>query len=65
MKPANYLKNAEMAMEDDYGMIDGVINNGKAASTEERKSVLEQLKDKSVAEPPHRSSRRPKERDLE
>ena len=26
--PENYLKNAEMAMEDDYGMIDGVINNG-------------------------------------
>ena len=28
LKPENYLKNAEMAMEDDYGMIDGVINNG-------------------------------------
>ena len=26
--PENYLRNAEMAMEDDYGMIDGVINNG-------------------------------------
>ena len=24
----NYLKNAEMTMEDDYGMIDGAINNG-------------------------------------
>ena len=24
----NYLKNAEMAMEDDYNMIDGIINNG-------------------------------------
>lgn len=29
LKPENYLKNAEMAMEDDYGMIDGVINNGR------------------------------------
>ena len=28
LKPENYLKNTEMAMEDDYGMIDGVINNG-------------------------------------
>ena len=28
LKPENYLKNAEMAMEDDYGMIDGIINNG-------------------------------------
>ena len=26
--PDNYLKNAEMSMEDDYGMIDGIINNG-------------------------------------
>ena len=26
--PDNPLKNAEMAVEDDYGMIDGVINNG-------------------------------------
>ena len=26
--PENYLKNAEMQLEDDYGMIDGIINNG-------------------------------------
>ncbi len=26
--PDNYLKNAEMSMEDDYGVIDGIINNG-------------------------------------
>lgn len=26
--PENYLRNAEMAMEDDYGMLDGIINNG-------------------------------------
>ena len=36
MKSENYLKNAEMAMEDDYGMIDGIINNGKASGLEER-----------------------------
>ena len=28
IRPENYLKNAEMALEDDYGMIDGIINNG-------------------------------------
>ena len=28
LKPSNYLKTAEMQTEDDYGMIDGVINNG-------------------------------------
>lgn len=29
----NPLKNAEMAMEDDYGMIDGIINNGPKEPT--------------------------------
>ena len=33
IKPENYLKNAEMAMEDDYGMIDGIINNGSKQQT--------------------------------
>jgi len=33
MKSENYLKNAEMAMEDDYGMIDGIINNGPKEPT--------------------------------
>lgn len=28
----NYLKAAEMSTEDDYGMIDGIINNGKQPS---------------------------------
>lgn len=32
-KPENYLKAAEMSMEDDYGMIDGIINNGPKQST--------------------------------
>ena len=27
-QPENYLKNAEMAVEDDYNSIDGIINNG-------------------------------------
>ena len=31
--PDNPLKNAEMAVEDDYGMIDGVINNGSKELT--------------------------------
>ena len=32
-QPENYLKAAEMAMEDDYGMIDGIINNGPKQPT--------------------------------
>ena len=33
IKPENYLKNAEMATEDDFGMIDGIINNGPKVPT--------------------------------
>ena len=42
----NPLKNAEMSLEDDYGMIDGIINNGKAPGKEDEKksSVMEKLK---------------------
>ena len=43
--PDNPLKNAEMAMEDDYGMIDGIINNGK-------NPALEQAKEERVAKRP-------------
>ena len=32
--PDNPLKNAEMTVEDDYGMIDGIINNGKNPALE-------------------------------
>ena len=43
----NHLKNAEMAMEDDLGMIDGIINNGKKdvtpPGTDEKPSILERL----------------------
>ena len=31
----NPLKNAEMSLEDDYGMIDGIINNGKRSTVAE------------------------------
>lgn len=41
-----------MAMEDDYGMIDGVINNGKKEEPVEKASVLDQLKEKQEAVPP-------------
>ena len=65
MKPENYLKNVEMAMEDDYGMLDGIINNGKAPAAEDRPSVLEQLKEMSVFDTPHKPPRSHPERDME
>lgn len=65
--PENYLRNAEMGMEDDYGMIDGVINNGKAPQLEEanKTSVLEQLKNTPEQEVIKKPSRRVTERELE
>ena len=65
MKSENYLKNAEMAMEDDYGMIDGIINNGKAPELEERPSVLEQLKEKPVPDVSHKPPKSHPEREIE
>ena len=37
--PDNYLKNAEMAIEDDYGMIDGIVNNGPKESSERKEKA--------------------------
>ncbi len=45
IRSENYLKAAEMSMEDDYGMIDGYINNGRRQEPEERASVLEKLRE--------------------
>ena len=38
----NHLKNAEELLEDDYGMIDGIINNGP--KEEEKPSIIEEIK---------------------
>ena len=51
----NYLKNAEMALEDDYGMIDGIVNNGRKEEPEQgRRSIFDDLKAFSNAEPQER-----------
>ena len=42
LKPENYLKNAEVTVEDDYGMIDGIINNGESEAR--KPSVIDQLR---------------------
>ena len=66
LKPENYLKSAEMSMEDDYGMIDGIINNGRAPAAEQaeqRESILEKLK--AAKEPPYLPRAENGERNLE
>ena len=74
MKSENYLKNAEMQMEDDYGMIDGVINNGSreaekpVAKPEETKSkkpsVLAKLRQYQAEDRKEKTMQQYAERDL-
>ena len=74
MKPENYLKNAEMQMEDDYGMIDGIINNGpkeaekpvaKPEETRSKKpSVLAKLRQYQAEDRKEKSMQQCAERDL-
>ena len=70
----NHLKNAEMQVEDDYGMIDGVINNGQkqtekpAPAKEETKSkkpsVLAKLRQYQAEDRQATTQHRSAERDL-
>jgi hypothetical protein len=41
----NPLRTAEMTIEDDYGMIDGVINNGRRDEAVAKPSIRERLED--------------------
>ena len=71
----NHLKNAEMQLEDDYGMIDGVINNGpkepvktpapKREETKTKKpSVLAKLRKYQEEDRKAKTQHRSAERDL-
>lgn len=78
IKSGNYLKNAEMQMEDDYGMIDGIVNNGprqteppakpapeKQADTKSKKpSVLAKLRQYQEEDRKATTMHRSAERDL-
>lgn len=49
----NYLQNAEMLLEDDYNMLDGIVNNGPREGAPQ---VVEQLKpvtDREATDTPH------------
>jgi len=64
LNKSNYLRSAEMAMEDDYNSIDGIINNGPKEEPAGRKSVLEELKEKTAAEPALPRPKKPEEHEL-
>ena len=62
--PENPLKNAEMAVEDDYGMIDGIINNGAkeptVAELEQQAHSGQPISLMDLAEAVHREEREKK-----
>ena len=70
----NHLKNAEMQVEDDYGMIDGVINNGpkqtekptpaKEETKSKKPSVLAKLRQYQAEDRQATTQHRSAERDL-
>lgn len=51
IQSGNYLKNAEMQMEDDYGMIDGIVNNGPRQTEPPVKSTPERAADTKAKKP--------------
>ena len=65
LERSNPLKSAEMSTEDDYGMIDGIINNGakeeKAAEKGGKSSIMDRLK-AAKTEPPKEKAAPVKER---
>ena len=53
----DYLRNTEMLLEDDYNMLDGIVNNGPREGASQ---VVEQLKpvtDRDATDPPHTHSK--------
>ena len=70
MEKENSLKNAEMSMEDDYGMIDGIINNGpkeeKQLEPVKKTSIMDRLKEAKSEKPPKKDTpAKAKSNDLE
>ena len=63
LKPENYLKNAEMLLEDDYSMIDGIINNGPkqptVADLEEQVKAGFSISQTELAAASHREQKKP------
>jgi hypothetical protein len=54
----NPLRTAEMTIEDDYGMIDGVINNGRRDEPQARASIRDRLEDAKRASAEHSPANR-------
>ena len=71
LEKQNPLKAAEMSLEDDYGMIDGIINNGskekESSEKREKSSIMDRLKAAKSSKPQVKSApskEKKSERDL-
>ena len=70
IEPENYLKNAEQSVEDDLGMIDGIINNGKKEETvpeeksepKKKESIYKELEEAKAKVAEGTNPTKPKER---
>ena len=70
IEPENYLKNAEQSVEDDLGMIDGIINNGKkeepvkeeTAAPKKKESIYKKLEEAKAKVAEGTNPTKPKER---
>lgn len=62
----NYLKSAEISTEDDYGMIDGIINNGpREEPKSEKSSIMERLIEARSDKAPEKTAPKKTKGDLE
>ena len=52
IQSGNYLKNAEMQMEDDYGMIDGIVNNGPKQPVQKQPEKSPEMRTETKAKKP-------------
>lgn len=67
IQPENYLKNAEMATEDDYDSIDGIINNGPketVAELEQQAKSGQPISLLDLAEAAHREDQQEKKKSV-
>lgn len=53
----NYLHNAEMLLEDDYNMLDGIVNNGPREGESQAPEKQKPVTDREATDPPHTHSK--------
>lgn len=65
LEKENALKNAEVMLEDDFNMIDGIINNGEKKPFKEKTSVIDKLKTSTPTVPSEKAPEAGKKKEHE